>query len=56
VTDPILAGSSIPFYDYQQDLYGRNGLAYETNGSISGGAGNARYLVSASTKSDPGSS
>lgn len=51
---PVFASGSIPFYDYQKDLYGREGLAYETTGSISGGAGNARYRVSGTTKSDPG--
>ena len=51
---PILESGTIPFYDYQGDLYGRTGLAYETTGGISGGVGTARYRVSGTTKSDPG--
>lgn len=51
---PVLASGSIPFFDYQGDLYGRTSLAYETTASISGGVGSARYRVSGTTKSDPG--
>ena len=52
--DSLLASDGIRNYDYQGDLYGRNGLAYETVGTISGGVGNARYLINGTVKEDPG--
>ena len=53
-TDSILSLPTLRTYDYQKDLYGRNGLAYETIGQISGGVGSARYLVNGTVKEDPG--
>lgn len=44
-----------PYYDYQGDLYGRNGLSFETQGTVSGGSETTRYFVSALNKFDAGS-
>ncbi|HEY4129478.1 MAG TPA: SusC/RagA family TonB-linked outer membrane protein [Gemmatimonadaceae bacterium] len=46
--------SPCPYYDYQGELYGNKGLAYETALSISGGTDVTKYFVSANDKSDPG--
>jgi len=47
-TDPC------PYYDYQKELYGKTGLAYETALSLTGGSDVTKYFVSANDKADPG--
>jgi len=47
-TDPC------PYYDYQKELYGQTGLAYETSLSLTGGTDVTKYFVSANDKGDPG--
>ncbi len=46
--------TTCPYYDYQQELYGRNDLSSETVISLSGGANNTRYFVSAHDRQDAG--
>ena len=43
-----------PYYDYQQQLYGRTDPSTETIVSMSGGANNTRYFVSAHDRQDAG--
>ena len=43
-----------PYYDYQQQLYGRTDPSSETIVSLSGGANNTRYFVSAHDRQDAG--
>ncbi len=43
-----------PYYDYQQQLYGRTDPSSETVLSLSGGANNTRYFVSAHDRQDAG--
>ena len=47
-TDPC------PYYDYQKELYGQTGLAYETSLTMTGGSDVTKYFVSANDKGDPG--
>lgn len=47
-TDPC------PYYDYQKQLYGQKGLAYETSLSLTGGSEATKYFVSGNDKNDPG--
>ncbi len=54
VTKQYCASDPCPYYDYQGQLYGNNGLAYETALSISGGTDVTKYFVSANDKNDPG--
>ena len=41
-------------FDFEDELYGRKALAYETNASVSGGTENTRYYVSGLVKDDEG--
>lgn len=43
-----------PYYDYQQMMYGRTDLSTESLMSLSGGANNTRYFVSAQDRKDAG--
>lgn len=47
-TDPC------PYYDYQKELYGERGVAYETALSLTGGSEATKYFVSGNDKGDPG--
>ena len=47
-TDPC------PYFDYQKELYGQTGLAYETGLSLTGGSEATKYFVSGNDKGDPG--
>lgn len=46
--------TSCPYYDYQQMMYGRTDPSTETLLSLSGGANNTRYFVSAQDKQEAG--
>jgi len=46
--------SPCPYYDYQKELYGQTGLAYETALTITGGTDATKYFVSGNDKGDPG--
>ena len=46
--------TTCPYYDYQQQLYGRTDPSTETILSLSGGANNTRYFVSAHDRQDAG--
>jgi TonB-linked SusC/RagA family outer membrane protein len=46
--------TTCPYYDYQQQLYGRTDPSTETIVSLSGGANNTRYFVSAHDRQDAG--
>ena len=46
--------ATCPYYDYQQQLYGRTDPSTETIISLSGGANNTRYFVSAHDRQDAG--
>jgi TonB-linked SusC/RagA family outer membrane protein len=41
-------------YNFEDQLYGRKALSYETNASVSGGTENTRYYVSGLLKNDEG--
>ena len=41
-------------YNFEDELYGRQSLSYETNASVSGGTENTRYFVSGLVKDDQG--
>ena len=41
-------------FDFEEELYGRNALSYETSASVSGGTENTRYYVSGLVKDDEG--
>lgn len=41
-------------FDFEDELYGRRALSYETSASVSGGTENTRYYVSGLVKSDEG--
>ena len=41
-------------FDFEDELYGREALSYETSASVSGGSENTRYFVSALVKNDEG--
>ena len=41
-------------YNFEDELYGRQSLSYETNASVSGGTENTRYYVSGLVKDDEG--
>ncbi|HKO15470.1 MAG TPA: SusC/RagA family TonB-linked outer membrane protein [Gemmatimonadaceae bacterium] len=43
-----------PYYDYQGELFGQRGLAYETSLASSGGNEQTKYYVSANDKNEPG--
>jgi TonB-linked SusC/RagA family outer membrane protein len=45
--------SPAPF-NFEDELYGRKSLSYETNASVSGGTENTRYYVSGIVKNDEG--
>jgi len=47
-------GGQIPFYDYQQQLYGRTALNYETNVAVDGGSETTRYRASVTNAVLPG--
>ena len=42
------------YHDYQKQLYGQTGLAYETALTLTGGSEATKYFVSANDKGDPG--
>ncbi len=46
--------TTCPYYDYQQMMYGRTDPSTETTLSLSGGANNTRYFVSAHDRQDAG--
>jgi TonB-dependent starch-binding outer membrane protein SusC len=51
----ILAnGGKIPYYDYQEQLYGQHPLNYETLLSVDGGTENTRYRASVTNADNPG--
>jgi TonB-dependent SusC/RagA subfamily outer membrane receptor len=54
--DSIVAanGGTIPYYDYQAELYGQHGPSYETVLSVNGGTNDTKYFVSGSNKYDKG--
>jgi TonB-linked SusC/RagA family outer membrane protein len=41
-------------FDFEGDLYGRKGLSYETNASVSGGTESTKYYISGSVRNDEG--
>jgi TonB-linked SusC/RagA family outer membrane protein len=41
-------------FNFEKELYGKKGLSYETNASVSGGSENTQYFVSALVKKDAG--
>jgi TonB-linked SusC/RagA family outer membrane protein len=41
-------------FDFEKELYGKKGLSYETNASVSGGSENTQYYLSALVKKDAG--
>jgi TonB-linked SusC/RagA family outer membrane protein len=41
-------------FDFESELYGQQGLSYETNASVSGGTENTKYYVSGLVKKDDG--
>ena len=41
-------------FDFEKELYGKKGLSYETNASVSGGSENTKYYLSALVKRDAG--
>ncbi|HEU5303949.1 MAG TPA: SusC/RagA family TonB-linked outer membrane protein [Gemmatimonadales bacterium] len=41
-------------FDFEDELFGRKGLSYETNASVSGGTENTQYYVSGLVKNDEG--
>jgi TonB-linked SusC/RagA family outer membrane protein len=41
-------------FDFEDELYGRKALSYETNASVSGGTENTRYYISGLVKDDEG--
>jgi TonB-linked SusC/RagA family outer membrane protein len=41
-------------FNFEDELYGRKGLSYETNASVSGGTENTKYYVSGLVKNDEG--
>lgn len=47
-------GGRLPFYDYQEELYGRNPLNYETLLSVDGGTEATRYRASVTNADNPG--
>jgi TonB-linked SusC/RagA family outer membrane protein len=47
-------GGQVPFYDYQEQLYGRNPLNYETLLSVDGGTEATRYRASVTNAESPG--
>lgn len=46
--------TTCPYYDYQQQLFGRTAPSTETQLSFSGGANNTRYFVSVHDRQDAG--
>ncbi|MES2524434.1 MAG: SusC/RagA family TonB-linked outer membrane protein [Gemmatimonadota bacterium] len=47
-------GGQVPFYDYQEQLYGRNPLNYETLLSVDGGSQTTRFRASLTNAESPG--
>jgi TonB-linked SusC/RagA family outer membrane protein len=41
-------------FDFEEELYGRNALSYETSASVSGGTAGTKYYVSGLVKNDEG--
>jgi TonB-linked SusC/RagA family outer membrane protein len=41
-------------FNFEEELYGEQGLSYETNASVSGGTENTKYYVSGLVKNDEG--
>jgi TonB-linked SusC/RagA family outer membrane protein len=41
-------------FNFEEELYGRKALSYETNGSVSGGTENTKYYISGLVKNDEG--
>jgi TonB-linked SusC/RagA family outer membrane protein len=41
-------------FNFEKELYGQRGLAYETNASVSGGTENTKYYISGLVKNDEG--
>jgi len=41
-------------FNFEKELYGRKGLSYETNASVSGGGENTQYYISGLVKKDAG--
>ena len=50
----IANGGTVPFYDYQQQLYSRTPLNYETNFAVDGGTETTRYRASLTNADLPG--
>lgn len=53
-TTPYCPTAQCPYYDYQKELYGQSGIAYETGLTITGGTDATKYFVSGNDKGDPG--
>jgi TonB-dependent starch-binding outer membrane protein SusC len=41
-------------FNFEEELYGKKGLSYETNASVSGGSENTQYYISGLVKKDAG--
>jgi TonB-linked SusC/RagA family outer membrane protein len=56
IIDSIVAanGGVIPYYDYQNQLYGQDKPSHETVATVSGGTADTKYFVSGSNKYDNG--
>ncbi len=55
LVNQLCTGGTCPYYDYQDDLYGANGLSYETTGNVSGGIGQGtRFFTSGTIKDNKG--
>jgi TonB-linked SusC/RagA family outer membrane protein len=55
LVDKLCTGGTCPYYDYQGDLFGENGMSYETTANLSGGIGSGtRYFFGGTTKEDKG--
>lgn len=49
-----LCAGGCPFFDFEQQLYGRHDLSFESDGSVSGGNDQTSYYVSGLVKRDAG--
>jgi TonB-linked SusC/RagA family outer membrane protein len=49
-----LCAGGCPFHDFEQEIFGRHSLSFETDGTISGGTDQTSYFISALVKRDGG--
>lgn len=56
IIDSLVAanGGTIPYYDYQSQLYGQSKPSYETVATLTGGTNDTKYFLSGSNKYDAG--